>query len=425
MPNMRSQPFSEIDVKNRCTRRTGSEESDPYGATRVHDDGSVDSRTLLFVTNAGGFGGTEKHLLDLIERLRPSGVRPFILQVGADVYPDQLKGNERLDVGIYSEKIRNSPWDWFRFFRSTRPDIVVFVNSWVRSFPWYSSAAAFLAGVGRCFAIHHLIAPPLEKVEGRSLRDLLRRLLGGRKRTRLAFSVSTFFCDTTICVSNAVRDRLVTDYRFPADKTITIHNGVSASEFAPSESNRASVRTRLGLGSEEFLLVSVARLSEEKGLDTLLLAMAQVLGYGHSCKCVVVGDGPLKKSLSDQAKALDLCGSVFFEGFQKDVRPFLQAADGFVLTSHIEGFPLSVLEAMACGLPCVLTNVGGNAEAVHHMVHGLIVAPRSVDETASAISYLITHPQERAEMSKMVRARVREAFDLEDQMTQIERVILN
>jgi glycosyltransferase involved in cell wall biosynthesis len=417
--------FIEIDVNGHRTGQTSPGEPGPGRTTQVHGEHPVGSRTLLFVTNADGFGGTEKHLLELIKRLRRSGVQPFILEVGVDVYTDLLKENEPLRVGIRSEKIRNSLWDWFRFFRKTRPDIVVFVNSWVRSFPWYSSMAACLAGVPRRFTIQHLIAPPLEKVEGRSMRNVLRRLFGGRRRTRLASSVSTLFCDATICVSNAVRDRLVTDYRFPANKTITIYNGVSVSEFVPSESNRASVRARLGLGSEEFLLVCVARLSEEKGLDILLMAMARVLQHGLCCKCVIVGDGPLRKPLSEQAQALGLDGRVFFEGFQKDVRPFLQTADAFVLTSHREGFPLSILEAMACGLPCVVTNVGGNAEAVYHMVHGLIVAPRSVDEAADAIAYLVTHPRERAEMSKMARAKVREAFDVEDRMAEIKRVILN
>jgi glycosyltransferase involved in cell wall biosynthesis len=425
MPSMVPHPSIEIDINSHRPGQTSPGKPGPSCATQIHGDHLVGSRTLLFVTNAGGFGGTEKHLLELIKRLGQSGVQPFILQVGADVYADHLQGNEPFCVGVRSEKIRNSLWDWFRFFRRTRPDIVVFVNSWVRSFPWYSSMAACLAGVPRRFAIQHSIAQPLAKVEGMSMRNVLRRLLGGRRRTRLASSVSALFCDATICVSNAVRDRLVTDYRFPPNKTITIYNGVSVPEFVPSESNRASVRARLGLGPEEFLLVSVARLGELKGLDILLLAMARVLSHGLSCKCIIVGDGPLKKSLSDQAGALGLDGRVFFEGFQKDVRPYLQTADAFVLTSDWEGFPLSVLEAMSCGLPCVVTNVGGNAEAVHHMVHGLIVAPRSVDEAADAISYLVTHPRERAEMSKMVRARVREAFDVEDRMAEIKRVILN
>jgi glycosyltransferase involved in cell wall biosynthesis len=257
------------------------------------------------------------------------------------------------------------------------------------------------------------------------MRNVLRRLFGGRRRTRLAYGMYALFCDATICVSNAVRDRLIADYGFAANKTLTIYNGVSASEFVPSESNRASMRSRRGLGSEEFLLVCVARLSEVKGLDILLSAVARVLRLGLSCKCVIVGDGPLREPLSNQAQALGLCGHVFFEGFQEDVRPFLQAADAFVLTSEAEGLPLSILEAMACGLPCIVTDVGGNAEAVHNMVHGLIIARRSVDEAADAISCLVTHPRERARMSGMVRARALEVFNVEDRMEEIKRVILN
>jgi len=162
-----------------------------------------------------------------------------------------------------------------------------------------------------------------------------------------------------------------------------------------------------------------------KGLDILLLALAQVLRQGLSCKCIIVGDGPFRKSLVEQAEALGLDGHVFFEGFQKDVRPFLQSGDAFVLTSHSEGFSLSIIEAMACGLPCVVTNVGGNAEAVDHMVHGLIVAPGSVEQTADAISYMVTHPKERAEMSRMAQSRVSEAFDVEARMAEIKRVILS
>ncbi len=257
------------------------------------------------------------------------------------------------------------------------------------------------------------------------MRSMLRRLFGGRARTRFTSRISASLCDTTICVSNAVRDRLVTDYRYPPNKTVTIYNGVSVSEFVPSESNRASVRSRLGLGLEEFLLVSTARLSEVKGLDILLLAMACVLRHGLRCKCIIVGEGPLRQPLSEQALALGLYGHVFFEGFQRDVRPYLHTADAFVLSSHAEGLPFSILEAMACGLPCVVTNVGGNAEAVTHKVHGLVVPAHSVDELAEAISYLVTHPRERADMSKMAQARVREAFDVEDRMAEIKRVLLS
>jgi glycosyltransferase involved in cell wall biosynthesis len=103
----------------------------------------------------------------------------------------------------------------------------------------------------------------------------------------------------------------------------------------------------------------------------------------------------------------------------------LQAANVFVLTSRSEGLPLSILEAMACGLPCVVTDVGGNAEAVTNQVDGLVVPAESADAVASAISFLATHPVEREKMSRMTRARVCETFDIDNKVAEIGRVILS
>ena len=79
---------------------------------------------------------------------------------------------------------------------------------------------------------------------------------------------------------------------------------------------------------------------------------------------------------------------------------------------------------MACGLPCIVTDVGGNAEAVEHGVVGLVIPPASVDAAARAISYLATHPRERAEMAARTRERVCREFDIENSMAEIKRVIL-
>jgi glycosyltransferase involved in cell wall biosynthesis len=87
--------------------------------------------------------------------------------------------------------------------------------------------------------------------------------------------------------------------------------------------------------------------------------------------------------------------------------------------------PFSVVEAMACGLPCVVTNVGGNSEAVIHNVNGLVVKPGSVDDVAEAITYLMSHPQERARMALASRSRACEEFDIEAKMAEIKRLILS
>ena len=153
--------------------------------------------------------------------------------------------------------------------------------------------------------------------------------------------------------------------------------------------------------------------------------MSQIIREVPSCKCIIIGEGTLKQKLLEQVESLRLSHHVFFEGFQPDVRPDPCAADLFVLTSHIEGLPLSVVEAMACGLPCVVTNVGGKSQAVAQNVNGLVVSPGSADEVAQAIIYLLTHPQERARMGQASRSRVCAEFDIDAKMAEIRRLILN
>jgi glycosyltransferase involved in cell wall biosynthesis len=184
------------------------------------------------------------------------------------------------------------------------------------------------------------------------------------------------------------------------------------------------MRAKLNLSPTEFLVVCVARLEAQKRIDILLSAIARLRQMGTRCKCLIIGDGSLRDSLAKQALMLNLAGDVVFAGFQDVVRPYLQAADVFVLTSQYEGLPIAILEAMACGVPCVVTDVGGNAEAVAHNVNGLLVSSGAVEEVADRISYLVTHPQERAEMSRMARIRACTAFDIRDQMAAIRDLLL-
>ena len=378
-------------------------------------------KTLLFVTKTSEYGGAEKHLVELARRFANCKVQLSILCLERDFYTERLAQEAKI---IRCRCGLESFWDWLRIFRDIRPDVVIFVTALPWCFEWYTPVAACLAGIPRRVSIVHLPPPPVpQRVKGRSIRTALHRFR--RMRRLLSREVSARFENTIICVSNAIRDVLIGDYRFPESKTITIHNGVSLSQFNPNEDRGLALRTRLGLGPQEFVVVCVARLSEQKRIDILLLAISRVLGSGVRCKCIIVGDGPLKEKLLAQALALNLSGHVFFEGFREDVGPYLRAGTAFVLTSHREGLPLSILEAMACGLPCIVTKVGGNSEVVTHGVNGLVVSPGSVDEVADAISYLAAHPHERAEMSRMARSRVQQEFDIEFQMARMRSVILN
>lgn len=405
-------------------------------------------RKILFVSNTNEYGGAEKHLLELIRSLRGPGVQPCILCLGTDLFSERLGPHDDIEIKTCA-KLPQFLGDWIQLFRHIRPNVVVFVYGWFWAIPCVAAVGAWLAGVQGRFSIQHLMTPRVllpphvlaavrqrRSLLGR-LRGVLRRLLGRRDpppwplwllasiNSAAQIGRSAHLYNTTICVSDTLRHLLLQDFGFPASKVKTIRNGVSVSEFVPSRGQKSEVRERLGCGPDEFVLVCVARLSEQKRIDILLEALARAVREGVRCKCIIVGDGPRKNQLLEQASSLGLRDRVFFEGFHQDVRPYLQAGSAFILTSETEGLPLSILEAMACGLPSIVTDVGGNAELITHRVHGLIVPRESVDEIAKAISYLASHPEEHAQMAKMARARACEAFDVEKAMAEIRQVLLS
>jgi glycosyltransferase involved in cell wall biosynthesis len=406
-------------------------------------------KKILFVTNTREYGGAEKHLLELIRRLQGPDVQISILCLEADFFTERLDSDFEGEI-ISCQKTPGCLRDWADLFRGLQPDVVVFIYNWFWTLPWMAAVGAWRAGIPRRLSIQHLLTPRSPLPEDlvaqvnawKSFRRRLARLRGREARERplwmrelplcvvaslstsLELKLSGYLCDKTICVSRALRDSLVKEFGFPRWKVKTIYNGVSVSQFIPPQGHKSPVRESLGIGQDDFVLICVARLGEQKGIDILLQTIAHVIRNGLACKCIIVGDGPLKNELLDLAREMGLGGHVFFEGFREDVRPYLQAGSAFILTSHMEGLPLSILEAMACGLPSIVTDVGGNAEIITHRIDGLIVPRGSVDAGAEAISYLATHPQERGQMAQMARTRVCEAFDIEKSMAEIRRLIL-
>ena len=132
----------------------------------------------------------------------------------------------------------------------------------------------------------------------------------------------------------------------------------------------------------------------------------------------------MESKLRTKTVELGLAGKVIFKGHVSDVRSYLEVADLFVLSSDKEGLPLSLGEAMAYGVPCIATDVGGNKEIVSHGQTGLLVKPGSPEQLAEAIEYLLAHPEERSRMGVNARRRVQEHFNIEDSMRRLKRVLL-
>lgn len=382
---------------------------------------------LVFVTNSFSFGGSEQHLLQLLRRLDVHRLDIEILCTDSDPFTDRLDANLRQQIVIRVEKSLKSLGDWLRVFRQIKPDIVVLVYGTLWMLPWSAAAGARLSGVGRLYAIHH--QPPIPPQEPpvlriHSARDVWRRLCGRRVRLIASAGIPPRLCRKTICVSDAVRNALIKQHGFPVQKVVTIRNGISLDQFVQNRIGREEIRTRLKLQAMDFVLVCTTRLSPEKGIGTLVTAMSQVVKVAPDCKCIIVGDGYLRAYLARQIELLALERNVLLAGFQADVQPYLSAADAFVLTSDLEGLPYSVLEAMGCSLPCIVTDVGGNAEAVTQNVNGFVVRPGAANEVAEAILALMNNSEKRQEMGRASRRIAESKFDVEPRMTEIRQLLL-
>jgi glycosyltransferase involved in cell wall biosynthesis len=201
-----------------------------------------------------------------------------------------------------------------------------------------------------------------------------------------------------VCVSESERRAGLAARTCDPARTWVIHNGV-ALDVAPAAQRGAPP-----------VIVSVGRLAAPKDPLALVAALARLPPGGF--RAVLVGSGPKHAEVAAAIRDAGLDGAVELAGDRGDIPALLAAADLFVLASRSEGFPMSVLEAMAAGLPVVASAVGGVAEAVADGETGLLVAPGDVDALAAAIGRLLADGQLRRAMGSAGRARAAEHFDL-------------
>ena len=181
------------------------------------------------------------------------------------------------------------------------------------------------------------------------------------------------FCEAITVVAPSMKRRL-RRFGISGQKIHVIDNGVDTERFSPAERP-----------PETTVFVTVARLTPEKGLDILLDAFAQVAGTDRSAKLIVAGDGPLRDELSGHASQLGIAEQVEFLGYVNDTENVYRRGSCYVCSSHTEGMPLSVLEALSTGLPVIATSVGSLPEVLGRTGGGTVVDPGSVGDLAESM----------------------------------------
>lgn len=162
---------------------------------------------------------------------------------------------------------------------------------------------------------------------------------------------------TPVAISPYCRKTISQLYHIPEEKIPTVTNGIDTARFA--------LKTPYGERPRSpFTIVSTGRMEEQKRQDLMLTAYAEFHRQYPDSRLILLGDGPLRPQLEAQIAALDLAKAVELPGIVSDVEAYLNSAHLFLLTSDFEGLPLSVLEAMSCGLPIVATRAGGTVDVV-------------------------------------------------------------
>ncbi|MEI7511835.1 MAG: glycosyltransferase [Candidatus Uhrbacteria bacterium] len=277
-----------------------------------------------------GRGGAERMVLDLVKHLPEAGFDAEVLAAGGagDLLAEYEAAGVRVIVNTKPHSRVNAVSFLRGAIRKRRPAI------WhTHLTPVWGGLAAKTTFVSPWIATAHGIEPDLS--------------LSARLARRAAYRSANH----VVCVSDSVRQAIHHLYKVPATQTSVISPGIDLDRF-PARGTQ--------LASDIPKLVTVSRLSPEKGLDTLLRALSELLRPWH---LTIVGDGPERIALHRLAEMLGILPRVKFVGAVSDPSPYLRAADVFCMPSHHEGQGMALLEAAASYVPCIASDLPALREA--------------------------------------------------------------
>ena len=328
---------------------------------------------IIHVIDSLEVGGAERIVAHLCRLHRQQGHDPAVcclMSLGA-LGGELLGEGFEVDV-LQATRTDAAIWRLRAYLRRRQPDVVHAHNLFAI---WAACIPARRTGAVVVGTRHGLCAP------------------AGAREIRHA--LATRCCDWTVAVCDATARNLAATPLAAKQRIVRIYNGAAVSSSGPSSAHPG-----------RFTLVTVGRLDPTKDQATMLAALKIAAARVPDIRLLIVGGGKLEPALHAQAAASGLADCVVFCGEQREVEPFLRTAHVFVLSSVSEGLPLSLLEAMACRLPVIVTSVGGMAEVVERSGCGQVVPPRHPAALAEAI---VKYAQHR-ELLPALRHRSYESF---------------
>lgn len=347
---------------------------------------------ILFVIDSlNGRGGAEGALVKITRGLIQSGVRCSIITFNTGPFSDLA--SYPCPVRVMNVRFRfglGALAAIYKIFRQIRSDGVDVVHTF---FPASDILGGLAGMLGGC-----------------RLMISSRRDMGilARPGHELAYRIMNKCFDQIQAVSERVREFVIEHDGVDPAKVVTVYNGVDLDAWQIRE--KASAPEQRGPGPR---IVSIGHMRRVKGYDVLLRAAARVVSECPSAQFLIIG-GESEKGVAGElrelAGTLGISNNVRFLGPTHDVPDLIRHGDIYCLLSRSEGLSNALIEAMAAGLPPVVTAVGGNPEVVEHGRNGLLVPSEDPAGAASAILDLIANPDRREEMGRQARTSIEQRF---------------
>lgn len=246
-----------------------------------------------------------------------------------------------------------------------------------------------------------------------------------RADSRLLLALDRFsnrFASHIVAVSASCRDFLITRESIPTSDVTLVPNAIDLRRFSPSAARRDQARVELGLPASARVVAGVGRLNPQKNFSLFLDIAAQLAPRFPDLHFLLAGDGPEEKMLREKAAALGISDRVTFSGYVADTRLVYLAADVLLMPSRYEGLPMTLLEAMAMGLPVVASQLDGIAEVIGDGREGFLVPSDDASLFVERTAALLQGAELSSRIAQNARAKIEASFSVERMTSAVEEI---
>ncbi|WP_339244666.1 glycosyltransferase [Paenibacillus sp. FSL R10-2796] len=338
-------------------------------------------------------GGAENMVAQLVSKIdqKSFDLELIVISTSNDSVVEKRIKNKDVKVTFFNKGLGFSMSTLLKIYKhlnKIKPDIIhTHLSACMYAAPW--------AVLKKTTILHTVHNRPIYEAHG-----LIRYVLKYLYKRKLAIPIA---------ISETIAKETVELYGLSSSVVETIYNPVDVFKFS-------NIQPKEKINSE-VVFVNVARFSRQKNHNGLIEAFYEVSKIKTNCKLILIGDGELRAEIEERVKHLGLSEKVQFTGNVLDIPQKLANADVFILSSHYEGLPLTILEAMAAGLPVISTAVGGVPDVVKE--NGLLVEPNISIKLTEAMIKLANNEKLREKMGKIALKEVRK-FDISEVTLQYE-----